>query len=311
MIYRRIQWMLSRAVITYGVAIVFLFVLADYKHACTKRLDMLVQWGDYPMLYDKKSAIFSEVGLRKAIHYYKILAEGFPSLDQPHGMVGYCYWVLGDKNLAIKYYQEAKKRRPDGFWYDYNLGVLRYDLGDKEEALVFFKNIVEYDSRKFMEAALPASLSKLSRLEQKNFYKMALDFAEQIRDLSWRNIIKINFDRQQYEEVINMALAVKRDPFWEDKMGVLLYAGAAAYMAGQFEIALVFFTTALEQQPDQIWARKFFILAKRRLEEVEVPNDKDVLKQFLGDPVLFPAAIGKVVLHPWSYDIFPGKESFL
>lgn len=311
MIYRRIQRVLSRVVVTYGVAAVLLFVLADYKKACARRLNTLDQWGQYPMLIDKKSIAFSQGGLRKAVHYYKILAEGFPQLDQPYGMVGYCYWLSGDKNLAIKYYQEAKKRRSDGYWYDYNLGVLYGDLEDKEKALVFFKNIVECDSRELVDGILLTPLTTLSKRERQHFYDLAVEFAQQIRDLSWRNIIKINFDRRNYEKVTTMALMADRDSYFKDKTAVWVYAGAAAYMAGQFKIALGFFAAALEQQPDQIWAMNFVALTKSRLDGGDPPDDKNVLKKFFEDPVLFPTAMGKAMLHPWSNEISPGKESLL
>ncbi len=301
----------SSSLVTYGAAAMLLFFIGDYKIACIDRLNVFPPiMSSYPMLLDKNETAFNETSLRESLHYYKVLRETFPGFDQPYNMMAFCYSIDGNNELAAKYFQEAKNRRPERFWYDYNLGVLLNKKGDKERSMGYFKAIVQSDDQKLMEASLLAPLSKLSPQERQGFYKSALGFAVHIKDLSLRNIIRIDFDLQRYEEIIKIALMASRNSAPTDKTAFLMYAGVASYQSGQFEVAAGLFKTILDQEPGQIWAKAYLILSKMKLEGVNIKENGKILKEFLNDPVLFPPDLGKIMLHPWSYLIAPGKEIY-
>lgn len=64
--------------------------------------------------------------LEKYIHFYKTTARYFPQAADSWGMLGYCYYLGGKKDLAKESFEKAFALKPKHFWFSYNLGVLYF-----------------------------------------------------------------------------------------------------------------------------------------------------------------------------------------
>ncbi|MCA9399117.1 MAG: tetratricopeptide repeat protein, partial [Candidatus Omnitrophica bacterium] len=68
------------------------------------------------------------------IFYYTRLSHQNPKDSSAYGMIGYAYYLLGDTDQAIKYYEKAADLEPEFFWYAFNLGTLYYQQNNFELA---------------------------------------------------------------------------------------------------------------------------------------------------------------------------------
>jgi tetratricopeptide (TPR) repeat protein len=197
---KRIKRLSMRAAIAYGIVALILFFLGNYKEACTKRLNYITSWGDYPMLLTKDPKIYEERQLYMAIHYYKLLAEIIPKNDQPYGMIGYCYAFLNKNDLSIKYLLKAKSMKPNHFWHAYNLGIMYLRQGRKTEAAEQFQSIIHSDLKYLENAARLSPLNKIiDPTHKERFFKMADTFAYEVRNASLKMLIISDLQNVQNE----------------------------------------------------------------------------------------------------------------
>jgi len=77
--------------------------------------------------------------------YYKKVAEFMPSNANIQGMLGFCYYHLGEYKKSLSYYKKAIDLNPYYFWFKYNAGIISLKTENYEEA------------RKFLQQALIAN----------------------------------------------------------------------------------------------------------------------------------------------------------
>lgn len=72
--------------------------------------------------------------------YFKKVTEYMPRMADAWGMLGYCYYQLNDVNNARNSYLKAIEINPSFFWFQYNLGIIYYELEDYQKGSIYFKN---------------------------------------------------------------------------------------------------------------------------------------------------------------------------
>jgi len=77
--------------------------------------------------------------LKEYFQYYKEIVRFHPDMAEGYGMLGFCYYHLGDHQNAISSYEKAIELHPDFFWYYYNLGIIHFKEGAYEKAIEMFK----------------------------------------------------------------------------------------------------------------------------------------------------------------------------
>jgi len=79
------------------------------------------------------------------IKFYKRVIKYFPNRADAHGMLGFCYYHMGDKGQALIYYRKAAELEPSIFWFHYNLGVIFFQKGFIDYARRFFYRALQTD----------------------------------------------------------------------------------------------------------------------------------------------------------------------
>ncbi len=69
--------------------------------------------------------------MKEYLRYYQAVIEFFPHISESYALLGFCYYQVGDYDKAIVLLKEAVRRKPEVFWYRYNLGVLYGKLGEE------------------------------------------------------------------------------------------------------------------------------------------------------------------------------------
>ncbi len=302
---------LSRSIVIYAVAAVILFGIVDHKKVTMDRLNAVLVWGDYPAQLESGQAPYDERSLRFAVRYYKLVADILPQSDQPYATIGYCYARLGEYARAVKYYKQALSKNKDHFWLEYDLGMLYDQTKNLSRAYDTFQNITGRDIQSLVKSSALSGLSRMPIENRRLLLAKAGDFSVDLREKSFQMMVKVDLEGKNYSRALSTALSAARDPAVRDKGLFLLYAGAAAYGAGQAQESVGFCRImASPEGGRRQWSERILARTMERLKG-QSPDDGDLWQQFLSDPKVFPQAGAGVVMHPWAFYIQPGKEAYL
>ena len=86
-----------------------------------------------------------EESLQAHLRFYQRVIDFFPERADAHGMAGVCYYYLGQKDQAKKFFERAEVLKPDFFWYPYNLGVIHFEAKQYAKANHFFSKAIAID----------------------------------------------------------------------------------------------------------------------------------------------------------------------
>lgn len=90
--------------------------------------------------YMESSTPMAVENLDDYIFYYTKIAQYIqPPSGDIFGMLGYCYYVSGRRELAKENFEKAYHLDPHYFWYPYNLGLLALRDHDPEKAVSYFE----------------------------------------------------------------------------------------------------------------------------------------------------------------------------
>ncbi len=83
--------------------------------------------------------------------YYEYLLQVFPSLRDAYGILGYCYYYLGDDARAIDYLEKAIASNPIYPWNYYNLAAMDINKSRYQEAAALLQKLQLLDPQKSLE----------------------------------------------------------------------------------------------------------------------------------------------------------------
>jgi tetratricopeptide (TPR) repeat protein len=72
--------------------------------------------------------------LNEYLAYYRLINEYFPELSDAYGMLGYCYFYLGELEKSREAFLKARELNKQYFWFSYDLGMVNLKLNKLDEA---------------------------------------------------------------------------------------------------------------------------------------------------------------------------------
>ncbi len=145
-----IRFVLTRAMFGYLIMFFVSHVVIDFDKIKfglgLRQLNfMMPQSYDFLLEVEKMSRPPDKQTLEKYAQFYTQIVRVLPRRADAYGMLGFCYYHLGDYQSAIKAFEKAHEIQPDYFWFSYNLGVLYFNLHQEQKALEYFKMAITYD----------------------------------------------------------------------------------------------------------------------------------------------------------------------
>ncbi len=77
--------------------------------------------------------------LNDYLAYYRRIIEFFPETSDAYGVLGYCYFYLGDFEKSREAFFQARNLNKKYFWYSYDLGMVNFKLNNVDEAQFYLK----------------------------------------------------------------------------------------------------------------------------------------------------------------------------
>ena len=133
-------------------AIVFFLAIYIIKLYYAVRLNTLCLYDPktYDVLHDvaQKDGIVDKPDIKKYLKFYKKVAVYMPDRADANGLIGFCYYKIGQNEKAIAYYQKAIQLNPNFFWFYHNLGVIFFKNKEYDKAANAFAKAVQTDTNK-------------------------------------------------------------------------------------------------------------------------------------------------------------------
>jgi len=142
---KRINWINgvkvvgTRSLLLYAMVVVLMTQLVSPDRARAKILNNLRIPIDYIVLYSRGDAEFDSDMFSRHLEYYQAYGEYLPESPEAQGLLGFCYYSLGDTGTAILHLKKAIKIHKGFFWSHYNLGAIYFNEGLHEEAIASFQ----------------------------------------------------------------------------------------------------------------------------------------------------------------------------
>jgi len=141
--------------------------------------------------------------LARYIFYYQKVNEHMPHRADVLGLLGFCYFHLGDPIAAMDYYKRAIALNPDFFWYYYNLGVIQLKGKQFEQALRTFKKAT---------AINPDTSLKMILHSRRIYMPIVLDITEDKQQFLLKQMVKGYQDSQKALYLILKIANLKNQP---------------------------------------------------------------------------------------------------
>ena len=127
------------------IIFVFLRIQDEWKDSKVHILNHMLNELKFHELVDieKNPASFEPARLNKYRQYFQTVTQYIPSFFEAYGMLGFCYYYLGDSQKALLAYQKALEFNPQSLWFNYNAGVIYYHQGRYQEALDSFQKALK------------------------------------------------------------------------------------------------------------------------------------------------------------------------
>ncbi len=144
-IFQIIRWVLTRAVIFYGVIFLVSNVVIDYekiRFGIKIRIIDNMMPNSFRHLTDlAQGKVLADQDQLRIVYipFYEKIVAFFPDQSDAMGMLAYCYFFNGRARDAFLLYQKASELSSGCFWFHYNLGVLYFRDGNFANARNEFK----------------------------------------------------------------------------------------------------------------------------------------------------------------------------
>ncbi len=259
--FKRIFQLIGKRVITVYLAIyiVSLFFV-DYAGVIHKfRIQTLnrIRPQSFNYLADtmENNERFDLVKLRSYANYYLEVTKVIEDRADAYGLLGFCYYHLGEVDKAIAAYKEAIKINPNFFWSHYNLAVLYFKSQQYElarESIIAALRLDLNNSMMFIYNSQQLYLPLVAQAVKVHNIEHPEDFVfNQLQD-GFRNgyIIWVlcHFHMNDYPSMFKAA-NIALETTLQKKAILNYYAGLAAYNMKEYAVALNYFEASLREDP--------------------------------------------------------------
>jgi len=253
-------------VVYYCIFGLMFFVLVDNKKNSSKVLNHL-RPTSFSHLYDlaqNKVKVNPEI-LHSYIEYYNEIVKFMPHRPAPYGMLGYCYYQLGDLQKAIKKYKKAIEENPYFFGYYYNLGALNYQMGQYKPAIESLKNALNTKPKNNMKFIMSSIIYKNTFTKQG--YVSQEEFRNKLREGQKNSYILVSLSYYRLGLYSSMRQIAKAsiDLGFDDQGEFLFLMGLSLHHSGKYEEAVYYYQEYIKKNPNNT---KVFLYLSKSLKEL-------------------------------------------
>lgn len=95
------------------------------------------------------------------IKFYELISKYFPDTAEAYGMIGYCYFYLGEYQKAEEFFIQANKLMSDHFWFVFNLVMVNLKMNNIEEAKFYLQAVNQWHDDNFEKTLKDISTSMI------------------------------------------------------------------------------------------------------------------------------------------------------
>ena len=244
---------LNRAIIFYVIFLVLILLGLNQTGTYLKinliTLNRLRPNSDYLLDLTHGRKRVDQRQLRNYIYYYGTLVRFVKNKTPALGILGLCYYYLGDYDKARHLYEKAIKEDPRFFWFYNNLGLIYFKQGQHRDAVKIFREAI---------AANPDTTLKIMRAEKT--YRLMLFETDVNSDYKAFKKMKVYYTHCYHLLVLSYehlgdytsVYDVAHDAIAEelpDQGFFLYYAGLGQLKMGNLPRAIYYLTECIKQYP--------------------------------------------------------------
>lgn len=258
-------------IVPYALMFLISMLVLDYgkiiPHARSRTLSRFMPAYDYLFKFAQGEEQLDRKKIEQYKDYYKIITQFRPDLPESYGLLGFCYYHLGEHKKAVENYKRAIAGNSGFINYYYNLGVISLLKGHFKEALLFFKTAVNTkieDNLRFL------SSSKLYfglYSQRKTPDSPEFGLVEHLRQeyLScYKAIVLCSHYLGNFPQVINYSKIALSKGFGDPEFFCYL-AGTAAYQQKDYHAAIDFLEKIVQVNPKDVKALYYLGLSYQDL----------------------------------------------
>lgn len=197
-------------------------------------------------LEHQAATLFGEKEYAKALELYLLMLQGHPKNEKYAISCGNCYDAIGDKDAAVKYYQDALKINKNSEAALLNLSTIYYELKEYDRSVEFAHKVLNQNDSNI------AAWQNLANVAFCNAqYDDALQYYQKMYELNTNSYIAmINIANTYYclgKYVLALEFAKKSLNKHPSSLTALILAGNALNAMGKYEKAIDMYLQAYEQ----------------------------------------------------------------
>lgn len=167
----------QRMLVLYLIAFALLYAVVDQNKMRMRILSHRMIPLEYLLSLTEGQETPRREKLEEYVDYYQTVVDYVPHLAEGYGLLGLCYYYLGEEERARDLLERAVQLNPQYFWFHYNLGVMHYQNKDFSGAAESFKKALAV--RPQWSVYLIYSSRLLSHIRDEQGVKVVLDPSDQ------------------------------------------------------------------------------------------------------------------------------------
>lgn len=246
-------FILSRTITLYLIGFLLIITIFEgqkvFKRARMKALNRIRPASfDYLLDVVEKGHLVDKEKLGEFRFYYKKVTHYLPNIAEAYGMLGFCYYYLGDDKKAISAYKKAISLEPNFLAFHYNLGVIYFRKKDYESAVESLKKAVETNLKKYLDFVSSSRIYFTFLGDAQHVNRMLKLRARDTFLNSYKLLVLSNYHLNNFPELVRYSKEAIRLSFPEPEF--FFYSlGRISYKFGKYKDASEFFQIALKREP--------------------------------------------------------------
>lgn len=246
---RSLVWLIQRVPVLYLAGFLVFYSMVNYQDVTDKArvasVNRLMPSIDFLVDFIREEKSLSRSYMKEWVMYYRALREISGPRADVDGMLGFFSYYLGQKDRAIKYFEEAIIGNPLYLWFYYDMAVMYYEEGNYEKALEYVQLAVDRDeetTNSFLNVAKPYN-DLLQPLQNKT--DLLHDHFQMGRMQMFKMLILCQYNLKHYPQVVSLsqiAIATLK----QEQHFFYFYSGLAALEMKEYRGAMFYFEECIK-----------------------------------------------------------------
>lgn len=139
-----IAFLARRVIVCYALLGILFFIFVDvsavkWKAVAAALSRLSPESFEYLVDVVEAGKPFERRDLDHYLQYFEVTDHYMPGRPDTNSLLGFCYYSLGDRAKAIRYYEKAIEYYPDYFTFYFDLGLIYYQQQDYAKAAKLFE----------------------------------------------------------------------------------------------------------------------------------------------------------------------------